>query len=275
MIKLANFHTPGPIKPAESTRDYVQFSDTALGAVSAATPPLVGSGDQYDKDSDNDYRFAIKTKNRQTKLILENTIAEAHDAFRLATDLIMRRGDAASDTFLRHQLVSTAREVAEIARVLQSNIGSGESRIPCFLRTLASEVSKLNLLFPGRVGQIDRRMTGLDFVPSWTAEIVFGLIARTLIRDALIYAACKAKISVWLKQDERLVRLGVNQSGHYEQRTLVSHIDRPERFMLLLEALSASLQITPSGITVCIPIIACLPTHLAEDEALVRTQANW
>jgi hypothetical protein len=236
---------------------------------------LVVSGDQYDEDSDDGYRFAIKTKNRQTKLILENTIAEAHDAFRLATELIMRRGDAASDTFLRHQLVSTAREVAEIARVLQSNIGSGESGTPCFLRTLAAEVSKLDRLFPGRVGQIDQRMTGLDFAPSWTAEIVFGLIARTLIRDALIYSAGKANVSVWLKQDERLIRLGVNQSGRYERQTLDSRIDRPERFMLLREALRASVEITPSGITVCIPIIACLPMHPAEDEALLQPRANW
>jgi hypothetical protein len=275
MIELAKFQTPGTIKPAESTCDYVQFADAASGAASAVPPPLLVSGEQYDRDSDEGYRFDIETKDRQTKLILENTLAEAHDAFRLATDLIMRRGDAASDTFLRHQLISTAREVAEVARVLQSNIGSGESKTPCFLRTLASEVSKLDRLFPGRVGQIDRRMTELDFVPSWTAEIVFGLIARTLIHDALIYAACKARVSVWLRQDERLVRLGVHQSGRYEQRTLVSRIDRPERFMLLREALRASVGITPSGITVCIPVIACLPTHPAEDEALFRPQANW
>jgi hypothetical protein len=69
--------------------------------------------------------------------------------------------------------------------------------------------------------------------------------------------------------------LGVNQSGRYERQTLDSRIDRPERFMLLREALRASVEITPSGITVCIPIIACLPMQPAEDEALLQPRANW
>jgi hypothetical protein len=46
----------------------------------------------------------------------------------------------------------------------------------------------LERIYAGRIGPIDRRMAIQNFTPSWTAEIIFRLIARTIIYDAFINA---------------------------------------------------------------------------------------
>jgi hypothetical protein len=198
----------------------------------------------------------VAARNRQTKLILENTLAAARDSIRSAADLVQRRGDATLDTFLRHHLFSTAREVAAIEGVLEASLWQDEPGPPCLVRTLISEISKLERLHAGRIGPIDRQITSLNFIPSWTSEIIFRLLARAIIYDAFVNAPRQKRLSLRLWLDGATLRFSIEGQGYCTEQSLMLRIDRPRHFKLLLESLNGSLRGTPGGISICFPVVA-------------------
>ena len=203
--------------------------------------------------------FFMAVRNRQTRLILEHTLAAARDSIRSATHLVNRRADAAQDAFLRHQLHATAHDVAAIEGVLEASLWPDDPGPPCLVRTLTSEICKLERFHAGRIGPIDRLIGIESFTPSWTAEIIFRLIARAVIYDAFDSAPPNARISIELLRLEETIRLSVDGAGYCTEQALMLRIDRPKQFKLLLHALSASLASRPNGVSINVPVAACAP----------------
>jgi hypothetical protein len=200
---------------------------------------------------------AAAIRNRQARLILENTLAAARESIRLATEVVIRRGDATRDSFLRHHYFVVARELAAIEGVLEASLWSNESGPPCFVRTLASEISKLECFFAGRIAPVDRRLAIPNFSPSWMAEIIFRLIARAIIYDAFLSVPYNAKISIRLWRDSEKLCFSVEGIGYCSERALLSRIARPKHFRSLLDALSGTFVGAPNGITIHIPVATC------------------
>jgi hypothetical protein len=207
-------------------------------------------------------------RNRQAKLILENTLAVARDSIRSATDLVTRRAGATPDSFLRHHLLATAREVAAIEGVLEANLWPDDPGPPCLVRTLTSEICKLERVYAGRIGPIDRRMAIQNFTPSWTAEIIFRLIVRAIIYDAFINAPRNGRLSLQLGLVNEMICLTFDGAGYCTEQALLLRIERPKHFKLLLHSLSGSLASRPNGISIRIPIAVCTPLKRTDDVAL-------
>jgi hypothetical protein len=212
--------------------------------------------------------FFIALRNRQTKLILENTLAVARDNIRSVTDLLNRRADATRDSFLRHQLFATAYDVAAIGGILEASLWLDEPGEPCLVRTLMSEIRKLERLYAGRIGPIDRRIAIQNFTPSWTAEIIFRLIARAVIYDAFVNTPRNARISLQLSLDQETIDLSVDGVGSCTEQALMLRIDRPKHFKLLLDSLSTSVESRPNGISFLMPAAACAPLERTDDVTL-------
>jgi hypothetical protein len=228
-------------------------------------PPLRVSRDHNIRNANLIDPLIVAAQNRQAKFILENALAAARDSIRSATDIVRRRGNAKLDPFLRHHLLATAREVAKIEGIFEASLWSDEPGPPCLVRALTSEISKLERLYGERRGPINRHFAVLNFTPSWTAEIIFRLIARALIYDAFANAPCNARLSLCLRLDAEMLRFDIDGAGHNNEQALMSRIDRPKYFKSLLDALSGSLESTPNGICVCMPITACTPLETADD----------
>ena len=213
--------------------------------------------------------FIVAAQNRQTKLILENTLAVARDSVRSATTLVTRRGSATPDAFLRHHLFATAREVAALEGILEANLWPDEPGPLCLVRTLTSEVSKLERVYGGFIGQIDRQTAILDFTPSWTAEIIFRLLARAIIFDAFVNAPRQTRLSLRLWQDRDMLHFSIDGAGYCTEQALMLRIDRPKNFRLLLDSLNGSLRSTPNGISIGFPVAACTPLESSDDQTLL------
>src|ERR1700722_19871202 len=106
---------------------------------------------------------SVTTYNRQAKLILEHALAAARDSVRSATQVVSRHGNSASDSFLLHQLLATAREVAKINGIFEASLWPDEPGPPCLVRVLTSEISKLERLYAERLGPINRQLAVLNF----------------------------------------------------------------------------------------------------------------
>jgi hypothetical protein len=212
--------------------------------------------------------FIATAQNRQTKLILENTLAAARDSVRGVADLVYRRANTTSDSFLRHQLLAAAREVSAIGGVLEASLWSDEPGRPCLIRTLLSEISKLERLYTGRIGPIDRQIAILNFIPSWTSQIIFGLLARAVIYDAFVTAPPNARLSLRLWLDRDMLRFSIDGAGYCTEQALMLRIDRPKHFKQLLESLNGSLRSTARGISICFPLAACTPLESTDDHTV-------
>lgn len=212
--------------------------------------------------------FFMAVRNYQARLILEHALAAAGDSIRSATHLVNRRADAAQDAFLRHQLHATAHDVAAIEGVLEASLWPDDPGPPCLGRTLTSEILKLERFYTGRIGPIDRRMGIENFTPSWTAEIIFRLIARAVIYDAFVSAPPNARLSIQLLRLEETICLSVDSAGYCTEQALMLRIDRPKQFKLLLHALSASLGSRPHGVSIDIPVAACAPLDATDSVTL-------
>ena len=230
-----------------------------------SAPPLRVSRNHSIRNANVIDPLIVAAYNRQTKLILENALAEARDSIRSATDIVSRRGNAASDSFLRHHLHATAREVAKIDGLFEASLWPNEPGPPCLVRVLTSEIFKLERLYAERLGPINKHFAVLNFTPSWTAEIIFRLLARALICDAFSNAPCNTELSLCLRLDGEMLRFDIDGAGHNSEQAVMSRIARPYHFKSLLDALSGSLGSTPNGISVRIPIIACTPLETADD----------
>jgi hypothetical protein len=230
-----------------------------------SAPPLRVSCNHSIRNANVIDPVIVAAYNRQTKLILESALAAARDSIRSATDIVSRRGNATSDPFLRHHLLATAREVAKIDGIFEASLWPDEPGPPCFVRVLTSEIYKLERVYAERLGPINKHFAALNFSLSWTAEIIFRLIARALIYDAFSNAPCNTELSLYLRLDGEMLRFDIDGAGHNSELSLTSRIDRPKHFKLLLDALSGSLGSTPNGISVHIPITACRPLETADD----------
>ena len=203
--------------------------------------------------------YFVAVRNFQTRLILEHTLAAARESIRSATYLVNRRADNASDSFIRHQLHATAHEVAAIEGILEFSLWPDDPGPPCLVRTLASEICKLERFYAGRMEPINCRMSIETFTPSWTAEIIFRLVARAVIYDAFDSAPPNAQLSIQLSLLEETIRFTIDNAGYHTEQALMLRIDRPKLFKLLLRALSASLESRPRGVSINIPVAACAP----------------
>jgi len=201
--------------------------------------------------------FIAAARNRQTKLILENSLTAARESVRAAIDLVYRRANTTQDSFLRHQLLTAAREVSAIGGVLEASLWPDEPGPPCLIRTLLSELSKLEQFYEGRIGQIDRQIAIFDFIPSWTSQIIFRLLVREFIYDAFVNSEPKARLSLRLELDRDMICFGIAGAVYCTQQALMLRIDRPKQFQMLLESLSGTLRSTARGISICFPIAAC------------------
>jgi hypothetical protein len=235
-----------------------------LDEFSESTAPLGISRNYSSRNTNVGDPLITAAQNRQTKLILEKTLAEARNSIRSATDIVRRRGNATLDTFLRHHLLATAREVAAIESIFEASLWPEESGPPCLVRSLTSEISRLESFYTGRIGPINKYTTVANFTPSWTAEIIFRLIARALIYDALITAPRFARLAICLRLDGEILRLDIDGAGHSTAQALMSRIDRPKHFKALLDALCGNLESRPNGIRVCMPT-ACIESAAEED----------
>jgi hypothetical protein len=215
------------------------------------------------------YPFFVDVRNRQIRLILEHTLAAARNSIRSATNLVNRRADAAMDSFLRHQLHATAHDVAVIEGVLEASLWPDDPGPPCLVGTLTFEICKLERFYSRRIGPIDRRMGIENFTPSWTAEIIFRLIARAVICDAFDSAPPDARLSIQLLLLEETICLIVDGAGYCTEQALMLRIDRPKQFKLLLHALSASLVSRPNGVSINIPVAACAPLDVTDNMTLL------
>lgn len=215
-------------------------------------------------------KILAAARNRQTKLIFEDTLVAARDSVRTAADLVYRRASTTSDSFLRHQLLAAAREVSAIDSVLESSLWPGEAGPPCLIRTLLSEISKLERFYAGRIGQIDRQIAIPDFIPSWTSQIIFRLLVREFIYDAFVNAEPKARLSLRLGLDRDMIRFSIVGAGYCTEQALMLRIDRPKRFQLLLESLNGHLQSTAGGMSICFPVAACRSLEFTDDGTGLR-----
>ena len=203
--------------------------------------------------------FFMAARNRQVKLILEHTLAAARDSIRSTINLVNCRADAAQDAVLRHQLHVTAHDVAAIEGVLEASLWPDDPGLPCLVRALTSEICKLERFYAGRIVAIDRLISIENFTPSWAAEIIFRLIARAVIYDAFYSAPPNARLSIELLRLEKTICLSVDGAGYCTEQALMLRIDRPKQFKLLLHALSASLVSRPNGVSINVPVAACVP----------------
>ena len=210
----------------------------------------------------------VAVRNRQTKLILEHTMAAARDSIRSATNLVNCRANFALDSFLRHQLRATAHDVATVAGVLEASLSPDDPGPPCLVRALTFEICKLERFYAGRIGTIDRLMAIENFTPSWMAEIIFRLIARAVIYDAFDNAPPNARFSIQLFLAEETIRLSVDGAGYCTDQALL-RIDCPKQFKLLLHALGARLRNRSNGVSIDIPVAACAPLEETDNVALL------
>lgn len=213
--------------------------------------------------------FFVAVRNRQTQLILQNTLAAARNSIRSASDIVKRRADATPDAFLRHHLLAAAREVAAIEGVFEASLWSDEAGPPCLVRTLNSEIYKFQRLYSGRIGAIERRMVIQNFTASWTADVIFRLIVRAIIYDAFANAPRNVHLSVQLRLVEEMIRLSIDGTGYCTEQAFMLRVDRPKHFKMLLHALDGSLKSRPNGMSVSIPVAACTPPDEIDDVALL------
>jgi hypothetical protein len=126
-------------------------------------------------------------------------------------------------------------------------------------------------LYAGHIGPIDGRVAIENFTPSWTAEIIFRLIARAILYDTFINAHPHARLSVQLSLANEMIYLDVDVdgAGYCTGQALLSRIDRPRQFKLLLRSVGGNLAGRSNGISVNIPTAACAPVDEADDVTLV------
>lgn len=203
--------------------------------------------------------FFAEIRERQMQLIVDNTLAAARDSLRAATSLVTHRADASPDPFLRHHLLAAARDVAAIEAVLEASLWPDEQGPPCLARALKSELCWFEQLYAGHVGSIDGRVTIENFTPSWTAEIIFRLIARAVLYDTFVNAHPHARLSVQLSMTNEMINLSVDGAGFCTGQALLARIDRPRQFKLLLRSIRGNLVSRSNGISVNIPAAACAP----------------
>jgi hypothetical protein len=210
--------------------------------------------------------FIAAARNRQAKLILENTLAAARDSVRAAADLVYRRANTTTDSFLRHQLLATAREVSAIDGVLERNLWPAEPGPPCLIRTLQSEISKLERFCAGRIGKIDHQIAILKFSPSWTSQIIFRLLVREFIYDVFVNAEPELRLSLRLWLDRDMICFSIDGAGYCTEQAFMLRIGRPKHFQRLLESLSGTLRSTVRGISIRFPVAACTALESAAEE---------
>ena len=254
MQTITNHYIDGTIVESHSRE-----GTDACDQLSRSTAPLTVGHKQDLKKAKTIAPFFTALRKRQTELILDNTLIAARDSLRDAADLIMRRATASTDTFLRHHLLAAAREVAAIEGVLEASLWPDEQAPPCLTRTLESELYKLEHLYAGRIGPIDRLVAIENFAPSWTAEIIFRLIARAILYDTFVNACRHTRLSVQLSLAKEMIWLSVDGAGYCTEQALLSRIDRPRHFKLLLDSLAGHLVGRNNGISICIPAAACAP----------------
>ena len=214
--------------------------------------------------------FTAAIHNRQAKLILEITLASARESIRMATEIITRLGEAVQDGFLRHHLLAGAREVAAIEGVLETVLWTDEQDSPCLVRTLSSEIGKLERFYAGRIRRVQRRLSLPNFYPSWMAEIIFRLIARTVICDALVNSPRNAQISVRLWRNRETLCFSVEGIGFCTEGALLDRIDRPKYIISLLNALNGTFVSMPDGISIHMPVAACAEADIIDDATPFR-----
>jgi hypothetical protein len=212
--------------------------------------------------------FFTAVRERQMQLIVDNTLAAARDSLRAATRLVTRRADTSPDPFLRHHLLAAARDVAAIEAVLEASLWPDEQGPPCLARALKSELCWFEQLYAGHIGPIDGRVAIENFTPSWTAEIIFRLIARAILYDTFINAHPHACLSVQLSMANEMICLSIDGAGFCTGQVLLSRIDRPRQFKMLLRSLRGNLVGRSNGISVNIPAAACAPVEEADDVTL-------
>lgn len=228
----------------------------------------VDAMDNLGSESATDPIF-VEARKRQIQLILQNTLAAARGSIRSATDTVRRRAYTTPDSFTRYHLLEAAREVAAIEGLLEASLWSDETSQPCLVRTVTSEICKLERLYAGRIRPIERRMVVQSFTASWTADIIFRLIVRALIYDAQANVPSNARLSVQLRLVKEMIWLSIDGAGYCTEQTLMLRVDRPKHLKMLLHSLSGSLESRPDGMSVGIPIAACIPPDYIDDAALL------
>lgn len=203
-------------------------------------------------------------QNRQSQLVVEDTIKEARLALRQAADLVIERGWATSDTFVRHHLLSAAREISMISVALNSAGQHCEGATPCLVRTLDRELASVAAAYPERAAQISRGFVSLDIFPTWTAVFIFGLVVRILIHDAIQNTDQSTRLSVRFRRDREMLRFGIDGAGQSNEEALMGRICNPNRFRSLVSALSGRVESAPNGISIRMPVVACASLEVSE-----------
>jgi hypothetical protein len=201
--------------------------------------------------------ITLAAHGKQAQLGVEEALHEAREALRAASELVANRGMAMKDAYLRHHLLSLAREISALSMSVKAQPCQTELGPPSFASILDEEIAYVGAMFPHRQGQIRRTAVTIDFFPSWTATHIFGLIARTLVRDAIWNTEPDARLFVRLRQDRAMLRFRIDGVGGCTEPELMSRIAHPRRFLALVCSLSGRIESAPNGITIRMPIIAC------------------
>ncbi len=201
--------------------------------------------------------MSLAAHGKQAQVGVEEALHEAREALRAASELVASRGLAMNDAYLRHHLLSLAREISALSMSVKAQPCQTELGPPSFASILDEEIACVGAMFPDRQGQIRRTAVTVDFFPSWTATHIFGLIARTLVRDAIRNSEPDAMLSVRLRQDRATLRFGIDGVGGCTEPELMARIAHPKRFLALVHSLSGRIESAPNGITIQMPVIAC------------------
>jgi hypothetical protein len=193
------------------------------------------------------------------RLVKNDTIAEAKIALLRASRTVMQKANATRDVILRGRLMSVAREMASLYVDLNGKADFSGDDTPCFIRVLDREIAGAVALFPDRHGSIRRGLVSLDFTPCWTAELIFGLVARDLIQDAIYQTNSRTALDLHLRRDRAMLRFWIHGAGPCGEQELMSRIERPQRFQSLVRSVSGRLESVPNGLLLKIPVESCTP----------------
>jgi hypothetical protein len=201
--------------------------------------------------------MALAAHGKQAQLAVEQAVHEAREALRAASELVASRGLAMNDAYLRHHLLSLAREITALSMSVKAQPCQTELGPPSFAHVLDKEIQSVAMLFPNRRNQIVRRAVAVDFRSSWTAAYIFGSLARTMVTDAIRQTSPETGLSVRLRQDREILRFGIDGAGSCAEAELMNRIAHPRRFRALVSSLSGRIESAPNGITIWMPVMAC------------------
>jgi hypothetical protein len=179
--------------------------------------------------------------------------------FRSSLELLNQKIESARDPFVRHHLVSVARELVGLAACSQRRCRTAEQLLPpSIMDEVHGVLSELQRRFPSCSFNVVLLGSGPNFVPSRSAIMVFALFVEYFLTSLLADADMPQHVIVRMRQSKDLIILELCTVIPLSAWNFVPLEVLPTKLASLLKALDGQFKCNASNVTVHIPVVALL-----------------